>query len=66
MTAIDGLELPCKREPGNPHDPSAVVVVKQSSGTSVVFGHVPRLISIVCSIFIRRGGCIMCIVTGPW
>ena len=21
---IDGLELPCKREPGNPHDPSAV------------------------------------------
>ena len=61
---IDGLELPCKREPGNPHDPSAVAVVKQSSGTSVVVGHVPRLIPMVCSIFIRRGGCIMCVVTG--
>ena len=26
--AIDGLELPCEREPGNPHDTSAVAVVK--------------------------------------
>ena len=49
---IDGLELPCKREPGNLHDPSVVAVVKQSSGTSVIVGHVPRLISMVCSIFI--------------
>ena len=54
--AIGGLELPCKRKPGNPHDPSAVAVVKQSSGTSVVVGHVPRLISMVCSIFIRTSG----------
>lgn len=62
--AIDGLELPCEREPGNPHDPSAVAVVKRSSGTTVIVGHVPRLISMVCSIFIRRGGYIMCVVTG--
>ena len=40
-TDIDGLELPCKREPGNPQDPSAVAVVKQSSGKSVIVGHVP-------------------------
>ena len=53
---IDGLELPCKREPSNPHDPSAVAVVKQSSGTSVVVGHVPRFISMVCSIFIYTSG----------
>ena len=35
--AIDGLELPCEREPGNLHDPSAVAVVKRSSGTSKIF-----------------------------
>ena len=35
--AIDGLELPCEREPRNSHDPSAVAVVKQSSDTSKIF-----------------------------
>ena len=50
--AIDGLELPCKQEPGNSHDPSAVAVVNQSSGICVIVSHVPRLISLVCSIFI--------------
>lgn len=50
--AIDGLELPCEREPGNPHDPSAIAVVKQRTGTSVIVSHVPRFISAVCSIFI--------------
>jgi len=43
--AIDGAELPCEREPGNPHDPSAVAVAKRlSPGTSVIVDHVPRLI----------------------
>ena len=51
--AIDGLELPCKKEPGNPHDTSAVAVVKRSPGASIIVGHVPRHISMVCSIFIR-------------
>ena len=23
---IDGIELPCEREPGNSHDPSAIAV----------------------------------------
>ena len=63
--AIDGLELPCEREPGNPRDTSAVAVVKRSPGASIIVGHVPRLISMVCSIFIRRGGFIVCVVTGP-
>ena len=35
--AIDVLELPCEREPGNLHDLSAVAVVKRSSGTSKIF-----------------------------
>ena len=60
--AIDGL--PCEREPGNLHDPSTVAMVKQSSDTSVAIGHFPQLISMVCYIFICRGGCMMCIVTG--
>ena len=63
--AIDGLELSCEREPGNPHDPVAVGVKRSAGpGTIVLVGHVPRLISMACSIFIRRGGFIVCVVTG--
>ena len=63
--AIDGLELSCEREPGNPHDPSAVAVKRSAGpGTIVLVGHVPRLISMACSIFIHRGGFIVCVVTG--
>uniref|UniRef100_A0A1X7V3B4 Ubiquitin-like protease family profile domain-containing protein n=1 Tax=Amphimedon queenslandica TaxID=400682 RepID=A0A1X7V3B4_AMPQE len=53
--------LPCERELNNRKDPFAVAVVKSGVGT---VGHVPRLISSVCSIFIRRGGSIACRVTG--
>jgi len=42
--AIDELKLPCEREPGNPHDSLAIAVVKRSPGTSVIVGHVPRLL----------------------
>jgi len=63
--AIDGVEFPCERKPGNPHDPAAVAVAKRlSTGTSVIVGHVPRIISMVCSIFIHWGGSIVCVVTG--
>ena len=40
--ACDDDILPCKREVGNPHDPSTVAVKKRT----VVVGHVPRKISI--------------------
>ena len=30
----------------------------------VIFGHVPRTISPICSIFIRRGGTIKCLISG--
>ena len=55
-----GEVLPCLREDGNPHDRYAVAVSKSSR----VVGHVPRRISTLCSMFLRRGGTIACIVKG--
>ena len=36
-----------------------------SAGIKITVGHVPCLISTVCLILIRRGGTIVCVVTGP-
>ena len=60
-------ELRCTREIENPHDPTAVAIQKQISGKMVIVGHVPKRISalIVSSVFIRRGGVIKCVVSGP-
>ena len=57
---IDGEGLECFREVGNVHNPSAVAIKKDG----VIVGHVPRIILAVCSSFIRRGGSILCKVTG--
>jgi len=57
---IEGEVLPCSREVGNYQHPMAVAVKK---GLDIV-GHVPRKISAVCSIFLRKGGSIICRVTG--
>ena len=54
----EGLE--CQRETGNPHDVFAVAVLK----SGIVVGHVPKKISSICSLFLRRGGAIRCTVTG--
>ncbi len=55
-------ELSCERESGNPHDLYAVAIAR----AGVTVGHVPRKISSVCSLFLRRGGSILwlCRVTG--
>ena len=53
-------ELLCRREPGNKEDLHAVATMKDD----VVVGHVPRKISTLCSSFIKRGGSIVCKVTG--
>ena len=55
-------ELVCAREPDNysARDPFAVAVVR----SEVTVGHIPRKISSVCGLFLRRGGTIMCKVTG--
>ena len=59
--AVIGEELECEREHGNIHDLYAVAV-KQKSGVTV--GHLPKRISSVCSLFLRRGGLIWCTVSG--
>ena len=61
---IIGEELPCEREIGNTHDPSAVAVKKLITGERKIVGHVPRRISPLSSSFIRGGGNIKCVVTG--
>ena len=55
-----GELLPCEREAGNASDRYAVAVMKDFA----VVGHVPRKISTICSIFLRRGGTIDCHITG--
>ena len=50
--AVLGEQLQCQRETDNSHDIFAVAVVR----SGVVVGHVPRKISSVCSLFLRRGG----------
>lgn len=57
-----GEELQCQRETGNSSDLYAVVVLKDS--TTVGHLHVPRKISQICTLFIRRGGTITCLVNG--
>ena len=58
--AYYGELLSCSREIGNVYDPFAVCVQKDGD----VVGHVPRKISAVCSLFLRRNGTIHCKVTG--
>ena len=57
-----GEYLTCRLEFGNIHDPYAVAVVRSTSSSTV--GHIPRRISAVCHIFLRRNGNISCQVTG--
>ena len=59
-TPIIGEQLNCEREDENPRDRYAVA--NKRSGNIV--GHVPCNISTLCSLFLRRGGAIYCVVTG--
>ena len=61
--SIVGEELACERELGNSHNPYAVAVTKTIGGERIV-GHVSRRISAISSLFIRRGGIILCEVMG--
>ena len=45
-----GEELSCQLENGNRSDPFAVAIIK----SVMIVGHVPRKISAVCSLFLRR------------
>ena len=57
-------QLQCEQEVGNSHDPMSVTIKKLIGGASTIIGHVPRRISPLCSVFIRRGGSITRIVDG--
>ena len=59
-TAAVGEELICERETHNSHDRYAVAVKR----TGVIIGHLPRKLSKLCSLFLRRGGSIICTVSG--
>ena len=61
-SAVLGEHLVCEREISNQHDMYAVAVKLPANRKTI--GHLPRKISRVCSLFIRRGGSISCIVTG--
>ena len=54
-----GEILPCTCELGNTHDIFAVKVTK----AGVTVGHVPKKISLTCSLFILNGVVISCEVT---
>ena len=56
-------DVPCERETGNSY---SMAIKKVIDGTLPVVGHVPRKISSICLIFIRRGGSIACRVTRHW
>ena len=55
-----GEVLSCEKDNGNSHDMFAVAI----KNSSEVVGHVPRFWSSICSIFTRRGGEIVCRITG--
>ena len=59
--AAVGEELVCAREPHNSHDRYAVAVKREG----VLIGHLPRKLHVsrLCSLFLRRGGAIFCVVT---
>ena len=57
---VVGEMLNCEHKDRNPQDPYAVSVKKV--GTTV--GHVPRVISCICTLFLRCGGVIKATVTG--
>ena len=61
-TPYTGKILTCKEEPGNIHDVYAVAVRRQ--GDDITVGHVPRTISTVCCLFLKRGY-ITCGLNGP-
>ena len=54
-----GEIVECRREPENSRDRYAVAVTKDDA----IIGHLPRRISKICSLFLRRGGSIQCRVS---
>ena len=76
LDPVIGEKLDCRRECGNVQDRYAVAVVRthvdpkpkhrrhKTENTVATVGHLPRKISCICSLFLRRGGSITCQITG--
>ena len=60
-TVVNGEELPCQRKDGNQANAFALAIVKDRT----VIGHIPKKISSVCLLYLRRGRSTVCRVTGP-
>ena len=58
--AAVGEVLTCKREYNSDRDRYAVAVLKNDN----IIGHLPKKLSKLCSLFLKRGGEISCKVTG--
>ena len=58
--AAIGEELKCEREKNNAKDPYAVAVVHEN----VIVGHLPRKISQISALFLKRQGKISCKILG--
>ena len=58
-TPVIDEKLVCKREDSNPREQYSVAVLKSEE----IVGHVPRYISIACSLFMRQGGSVYCTIT---
>ena len=57
--AAVGETFECAVEPGNAHEKFAVAIEKDG----IVIGHLPRKVSCVSALFLKRGGTINCTVT---
>ena len=58
--AAVGEELVCEREMDNSYDYYAVAVKRIGN----IIGHLPRKLSKLCSLFLRQGSAIVCLVSG--
>ena len=55
-----GKELPCQHKHENGADAFSVTIKR----SGVIVGHIPRNISLVCSLFLRRNGVMKIEMTG--
>ena len=54
-----GKILQSRREPDNSYDNFVVAIIEDD----IVVGHVPRNISVLCNLFLKKGGTISCVIT---
>ena len=57
-----GQSLQCEHEQGNLKDPYVIAVLDNMCRYIKTVDHLPRKISAACSVFLRKGGHITCIV----